>query len=102
VKADYDSEADALSILLAQFKRYDHQEAVDEDNCHVGVVGGRPVDIELPYPVRHLDLLQKVADHYGLDGTAFLAIAQAALVAPDRLVTMELSESLVARDGAAV
>jgi hypothetical protein len=35
VKADYDSEADALSITLARFKRYDHQEAVDDDNCHV-------------------------------------------------------------------
>jgi hypothetical protein len=49
MKADYDSEADALSILLATFKRYDNQEAVDEDNCHVGIVGGRAVDISLLY-----------------------------------------------------
>jgi hypothetical protein len=96
VKADYDSEADALSIVLARFGRYDRQEAVDEDNCHVGIVDGRPVDIELLYPSRHLDLLQTAADHYGLDGTAIYAIAKAALAAPDRLVTMDLSESLVA------
>ncbi len=96
MRADYDSEADALSILLTRFKRYDHQEAVDEDNCHVGVVGGRAVDIELLYPGRHLDLLQIAADRYDLDGIALLAIARAALAAPDRLVTMDLSESLVA------
>jgi hypothetical protein len=96
MKADYDSEADALSILLARFKRYDNQEAVDEDNCHVGIVGGRAVDISLLYPERHLDLLQAAADRYELDGTALLAIARAALAAPDRLVTMGLSESLVA------
>jgi hypothetical protein len=96
VKADYDSKADALSILLTRLERYDHQEAVDEDNCHVGIVGGRPVDIELLYPARHLDLLQIAADRYDLDGTALLAIARAALAAPDRLVTMNLSESLVA------
>lgn len=51
MKADYDSEADALSIVLARFKSYDEQEAVDEDNCHVGLVGGRPVDIEAPLSV---------------------------------------------------
>jgi len=96
MKADYDSEADALSIVLARFKKYDDQEAVDEDNCHVGIVGGRPVDIELLYPARHLDLLQKTADRYDLDATALFAIAKAALAAPDRLVTMDLSESLVA------
>jgi hypothetical protein len=96
MKADYDSEADALSITLARFKRYDHQEAVDENNCHVGIVDGSPVDIALLYPARHLDLLQAAADRYELDGIALLAIAQAALAAPDRLVTMDLSKSLVA------
>ena len=96
MKADYDSEADALSIVLARFKRYDGQEPVDEDNCHVGIVDGRPVDIELLYPARHLDLLQKAANRYDLDGIALFAIAKAALAAPDRLVTMDLSESLVA------
>lgn len=96
MKADYDSKADALSILLARFKRYDRQEAIDEDNCHVGIVGGRAVDIELLYPARHLDLLQIAASRYDLDGTALLAVARAALAAPDRLVTMDVSESLVA------
>jgi hypothetical protein len=96
MKADYDSEADALSIELKQFKRYDRQESVDDDNCHVGIVANRPVDIELLYPARHLDLLGIAAERYDLDGEALLAAAKAALTAPDRLVTMDLSGSLVA------
>lgn len=96
MKADYDSEADALSIELRQFRRYDRQEPVDDDNCHVGIVAGRPVDIELLYPARHLDLLRVAAEQFDLDGEALLAAARAALAAPDRLVTMDLSGSLVA------
>jgi hypothetical protein len=96
VKADYDSQADALSISLVQFKHYDHQESVDEDNCHVGIVAGRPVDVELLYPARHLDLLETAAERYDLDSEALVAIAKAALAAPDRLVTMDLSGSLAA------
>jgi hypothetical protein len=96
MKADYDSEADALSIQFACFRHYDHQESVDEDNCHVGVVADRAVDIELLYPARHLDLLGIAAERYDLDGEALLAVAKAALAAPDRLVTMDVSGSLVA------
>lgn len=96
MRADYDSEADALSIDLSPHGRYDRQEAVDEDNCHVGIVAGRPVDIELLYPARHLKLLRAAAKRYELDGDALVAIASAALAAPDRLVTMDLSGSLVA------
>jgi hypothetical protein len=96
MKADYDSEADALSIELVQCERYDHQESVDEDNCHVGIVAGRAVDIELLYPARHLDLLEVAAERYDLDGGALIAAAQAALAAPDRLVTMDVSERLAA------
>ena len=96
MRADYDSEADALSIDLSPHGCYDHQEAVDDDNCHVGIVAGRPVDIELLYPARHLDLLEVAAKQYELDGDALVAIAKAALAAPDRLVTMDLSGSLVA------
>src|SRR3954451_5288444 len=96
MKADYDSEADALSIQFSPCKHYDHQESVDEDNCHVGIVAGRPVDIELLYPARHLDLLGIAAERYELDGGALLAAAKAALAAPDRLITMDLSGSLVA------
>ncbi len=96
MRADYDSEANALDLELSRFKRYDHQEQVDDDFCTVGFAGGQLVDVELLDPADHLDLLEVVADRYDLDGIALLAAAKAALAAPDRLVTMDLSESLVA------
>lgn len=96
MRADFDSEANALDLELVQFEHYDDQEQVDDDFCTVGFSGGRLVDVELLDPADHLDLLEVAADRYDLDGIALLAAAKAALAAPDRLVTMDLSESLVA------
>lgn len=96
MRADFDSEANALDLELVQFEHYDDQEQVDDDFCTVGFAGGQLVDVELLDPADHLDLLEVVADRYDLDGTALLAAAKAALAAPDRLVTMDLSKSLVA------
>jgi hypothetical protein len=96
MRADDDSEANALDLELFRFKRYAYQEQVDDDFCTVGFAGGRLVDVELLDPADHLDLLEVVARRYDLDGTALLAAAKAALAAPDRLVTMDLSGSLVA------
>lgn len=96
MRADYDSEADALDLELVHFKHYERQEQVDDDFCTVGFSGGRPVSVELLYPARNLKLLELAAERYELDATALLAAARAALAAPDRLVTMNLSKSLVA------
>jgi hypothetical protein len=90
MRADYDSQADALSITLRRFRYYDHQEQVDDDYCNVGLVRGQPVDVELLYPKENLELLQVAAERYELDGTALVAAAQAALAAPDRLVVMDV------------
>jgi hypothetical protein len=95
MRADYDSEADALSILLRPFDVYDHQEAVHEDLCHVGIVDGVAADVSLLYPAAHLDLLAAVAERYGLDADELLATAQAALAAPDHLVEVSVGKSLV-------
>lgn len=96
MRADFDSEANALDLELFRFKHYDYQEQVDDDFCTVGFAGGQLVDVELLDPADHLDLLGVVADRYNLDGVALLAAAKAALAAPDRLVTLDLSDSLVA------
>jgi hypothetical protein len=96
MRADYDSEADALSIELRQFRHFDRQEQVDDDYCNVGIVGGSAVEVELLYPARHLDLLEVAAERYSLDGTALIAAAQAALAAPDRLVVMDVAEHAAA------
>ncbi len=79
-----------------RFDHYDDQVQVDDDFCTVGFAEGRPVSVGLLYPAKNLDLLEIAAERYELDGTALLAAAKAALAAPDRLVTMDLSESLVA------
>jgi hypothetical protein len=94
--ADYDSKADALDLELVRFDHYDDQVQVDGNFCTVGFAGGRPVSVGLLYPAKNLDLLEVAAERYGLDGAALLAAAKAALAAPDRLVTMDLSKSLVA------
>jgi uncharacterized protein YuzE len=97
MKVDYDSEADAISITLTRFDHYDHQEQVDDDFCNVGIVGGRVVDVELLSPARHLDLLQLAAERFDLDGVALSAATHAGLAAPDRLVTIDVGESLLAK-----
>jgi hypothetical protein len=96
MRADYDSQADAISIELTRFEHFDHGEQVDDDYCNVGIVAGRVVAVELLYPARHLDLLEVAAERYGLDATALLAATQAALAAPDRLVVMDVTERAAA------
>jgi hypothetical protein len=90
MKADYDSEADALSIDLVEVDRWDNGEDVDGSCCHVAFSGGRPVNVELLSPRDHLDLLAVAAERYELDGRALLAAAQAALAAPDQPVTLDV------------
>lgn len=96
MRADYDSEADALSITLRRFGRYDDQEQIDDDYCVVGFANGSPVRVSLLSPARHLDLLEVVADRNGLDGPALRAAAQAALAAPDRVVVLEVAAPIAA------
>lgn len=96
MRADFDSEANALDIELSRFERYDHQEQVDDTHCTVGFAGGRLVDVELLNPAEHLDLLELAAERYGLDGAALVAAARAALAAPDRVVELEVAARIVA------
>lgn len=96
MRADYDSEADALSITLRRFKHFDDQEQVDDDYCNVGLVGGKAVEVELLSPSRHLDLLGIAAERYGLDEIALVAAARAALAAPDRVVKLEVGAPIAA------
>lgn len=96
MRADYDSEADALSIDLIRFDLIEHQESVHDTYCQVAFAKGIPANIELLNPATHLDLLNAAAERYELDGAALLATARAALSAPDRIVELKLGTSLVA------
>jgi hypothetical protein len=96
MRADYDSEANALDIELVRFKRLEGQDSVDDTYCQVGFSEGVPASIELLSPAKHLELLDVVAGRYELDGIALLAAAKAALAAPDRIVDLEVSARVAA------
>ena len=90
MRADYDSEADALSIDLIKFDLFERQESVHDTYCQVAFARGVPANVELLTPSEHLDLLEVAARRYDLDGAGLLAAAQAALAAPDRIVDLEV------------
>jgi len=96
MRADYDSEADALSIDLRRFERYERQDRVDDDYCVIGFAAGAPARVSLLGPEAHLDLLDIAAERYDLDAAALRAAAQAALAAPDRVVSLEVAATQVA------
>lgn len=96
MRADYDSEADALAITLQRFERYDDQFEVDDDYCVVGFAGGAPAEVSLLGPAKHLDLLDLAAEHYDLDAGALRAAAQAALAAPDRPIELDVGARPIA------
>lgn len=93
MKADFDSEANALSIDLIDGHRCDDAVEIDDTYCHVALWKGRVSNIELLNPADHLDLLPRAAERLELDSEALLAAARAALAAPDRLVTVEVASS---------
>jgi len=96
MRADYDSEADALAITLRPFECYDDQFEVDDDYCTVGFAAGSPVRVSLLSPAKHLYLLDTAAERYDLDGGALLAAAQAALATPDRVVELKVAAQIAA------
>jgi hypothetical protein len=96
MRADYDSEADAVGIDLRQFDRYERQDQVDDDYCVIGFADGEPVRVSLLSPAEHLDLLDVAAERYELDAAALRAAATAALAAPDRIVTLDVSAPIAA------
>ncbi len=96
MKADYDSKANALSIDLVEVSRWEYSDEV-QSRVNVAIAGGRPVNVELLYPDLGLEEpLRAVASRYALDFEALVAAARAAIAAPDRLVTLEVSVRAVA------
>jgi hypothetical protein len=51
MRADYDSEADALEIELVRFERLEGQDSVDDTYCQVGFAGGRPQALSCSFPL---------------------------------------------------
>jgi hypothetical protein len=90
MRADYDSEANAISIEL-------HAGFADRaDQVHpraiVAIRADQPIEFQLLYPDLGVDEpLRAVADRYGLDPESLTAAAQAALAAPGRSVTVDVA-----------
>lgn len=93
MKADFDSEANALAIELIDVDRWDDGYGFDEDYCNLGFSKGRLVYIGLLCPNDNFHLLEAVSENYELDAEELIASAKAAMAAPDRAVTV--SERLV-------
>jgi hypothetical protein len=97
MKADYDSEADAILIELEEVDHWDHDVRIDDAMfCGVAFRHERPVGVSLRYPREELRLLEVAAKRFGLDATALVATTQTALAAPDRPVTVEVGSRLAA------
>jgi hypothetical protein len=88
MNADFDSEANALAIELIEVDHWDDGDGFDEDYCNLGFSRGRLVYIGLLYPSDNLHLLRAVSESYELDADGLIALAKAALAAPDRVVTV--------------
>jgi hypothetical protein len=91
MRADYDSEANAISITLVQGVH-----ARRADQCHPRAVaalrGDGPVELQLLYPDLGVDEpLRAAAERHGLDAEALIAAANAALAVPDRVITLEVA-----------
>jgi uncharacterized protein YuzE len=92
MKADYDSEADAVTIEIEEVDRWEANFEVDEDLlCGVAMTEDRPVGVTLRYPAEHLDLLREAGERFSLDAMALTATVQAALAAPDHEVIVEVN-----------
>jgi uncharacterized protein YuzE len=91
MRAEYDSEADALAIDLVLEPRAAWADEID-DRSNVAVTeGGEPVSIEILYPSMGMDEpLRIAAERHGLDVEALRIAAHAAVAAPDRVIIIEV------------
>ncbi len=92
MRADFDSKANAISVVLVSAD--DRAEHADQVHARaiVALHDGHPVEFQLLYPDLGIEEpLEAVAHAYGLDREALVAAVQAALAAPDRHVTLEVA-----------
>ncbi len=90
MRAQYDSDANAISIELTQAVKADRADQV-HTRAVVAVRQGQPVELQLLYPdLGVIEPLAAAAARHGLDREA-LAAAAAALAAPDRSVSLDVA-----------
>jgi hypothetical protein len=93
MRADYDSQGDTIQIQLEPVDRLSGgSDVVENGAVIVGFFDGRPVLIDVIGTHRH-DFekpLRAAAERHELDSEALIAIAHAALAAPDRPVCLDV------------
>ena len=92
MRAEYDSAADAISIVLADNARAVRGVEVHE-RAVVDLSAEGPVAVQLLYPGDGIDEpLLAAAARFDLDAEAIEAAASSALAAPDRVVNLDVAE----------
>jgi hypothetical protein len=92
MRADCDSAANAISIVLADSTHADQSDEV-HSRAIVALAEGKPVEVQLFYPDQGIsEPLAAVAERYRLDLEVLQAAAQSALAAPDRIVSLEVAD----------
>jgi hypothetical protein len=91
MKADFDSEANALWITLNASLYSAYSEEIDY-RCRVSFDHSeRPMGVEVLYlDEPYDDFLRTAAERFDLDAEALIGIARAAVAAPDRVITMQV------------
>ena len=98
MKADYDSEGDTIQIELEKISRLDYGEDVENGAVIVGIYEDRPAMIDVIGTRKH-DFekpLRTAAELYELDAEALIAIAHAAIAAPNRPVRLDVGARIAA------
>lgn len=90
MRAEFDSEANAISITLRGEGR-----ALGADEVHeraiVALADDQPIEVQVLYPDLGIDEpLERAAARYDLDVEALKAAARSALAAPDRRISVEV------------
>jgi len=94
MKADYDTEADAIAITVAYPDRQAGRARGEQvhERCVVLLIENTVIDVELLYPQHGIEEpLRAASDRFGLDLEALSAAARSALAAPDRVITLEVA-----------
>lgn len=92
IKADYDSQGNTLQITLQDVDHADRGDKIGEPlSAVVAIANNEAVAIDVLAPDLGVEKpLRAAAEKHGLDAEALIAAAQAALAAPDRLVTLDV------------
>lgn len=93
MRADYDSEGNSIQIWIREADTLDRDEVLLDGGVIVSFVDDQPVLVEAHGASKGVeDRLEAAASAYDLDYQSLLAAAEAALAAPDRMVTLTVAE----------